>query len=274
MRRHGCIHSGGDVGADSHACWAFDEGQEFFDASLEYLTDGLRSGERLAFVGSEPVAEQRERLAALGDVGGMIDRGSLQLFELADLYAIGEPLDADQQLATYSAATDGALAAGYTGLRVAAQVTDLIAEPSCWDAHVRWETVADRYMSERPMSALCGYRRGSVPDRILADVAAVHPATNQDEKTVPFHLFTEAGEVVLAGEVDLYTAESLDRILDIAYRDDECLALDLGELGFIDHRGLETLATHAERLAAEGECAVRNAPPVVERLCELLELKL
>jgi anti-anti-sigma regulatory factor len=79
---------------------------------------------------------------------------------------------------------------------------------------------------------------------------------------------------VLAGEVDLFSAESLDRVLDVAYRDDESLALDLGELGFIDHRGLETLATHTERLAAEGECAVHNTPPAVERLCELLELKL
>ena len=274
MRRHGCIHSGSDLGADAHVCWAFDEGQEFFDASVEYLNDGLRSGKRLAFVGSEPVAEQRERLDALGDVGGMIDEGSLQLFELADLYAVGQPLDSDAQLAAYGAATDGALADGYTGLRVAAQVTDLITEPNCWDAHVRWETVADRYMSERPLSALCGYRRGSVPDRVLADLAAVHPITNQDEKTVPFHLFTESGDAVLAGEVDLFSAESLDRILEVAYRDDESLALDLGELGFIDHHGLETLATHTERLGAEGECAVHNTPPVVERLCELLELKL
>jgi hypothetical protein len=51
MRTHGCIHAGGDLGADAHACWAFDEGQEFFDASLEYLADGLRSEKRLATEG-------------------------------------------------------------------------------------------------------------------------------------------------------------------------------------------------------------------------------
>jgi hypothetical protein len=170
---------GSGLGKDAHACWAFDGQQEFVDASVEYLTDGLRCGQRLAYVGSEPVAEQRERLGALGDVGGMIDRGAMQLFELRDLYHVGEPLDADAQLATYSAATDAALADGYTGLRVAAQVTDLVAEPACWDAHLRWESVADRFMSVRPLSALCGYRRQDLPERLLSDLAAVHPASNQ-----------------------------------------------------------------------------------------------
>jgi anti-anti-sigma regulatory factor len=260
MRVNGCIHSGSDLGADGHACWVFDQDQEFVDASLEYLTDGLRSGQRLAYVGSEPVAEQRERLEPLGDTAALIDSGTLQLFALDDLYHVGEPVDADAQLATYSAATDGALADGYTGLRV--------------EAHVRWESIADRFMSVRPLSALCGYRREALPDTLLHDLAAVHPATNVERELVPFHFFAESGDLVLSGEVDLFSAEDLDRVLTLACSAEETLALDLGSLGFIDHHGLEILISHTRRLATESGCAVRNTPPVVDRLCQLLEVKL
>jgi hypothetical protein len=273
VRAHGCIHTGSGLGEDAHACWAFDGRQEFVDASIEYLADGLRCGQRLAYVGSEPVAEQRERLGALGDVGGMIDKGSMQLFQLGDLYKVGEPLDTETQLATYAAATDAALADGYTGLRVAAQVTDLVVETGCWDAHLRWESVADRFMSIRPMSALCGYRRGDVPEQFLSDLAAVHPATNQSPESVPFRVFSEDGDLVLAGEVDLFSSEALDRVLTAALQSDEPITLDLGELGFIDRHGIETLAAHTRRLAATG-CDVRNSPHIVDRLCDLLDLKL
>jgi anti-anti-sigma regulatory factor len=274
MRAHGCIDAASGLGADAHACWVFDEDDEFTDASLEYLTDGLRTGQRLAYVGSEPVAEQRERLAPLGDVGTMIDKGALQLFELTDLYAVGEPVNANIQLATYIAATDAALTGGYTGLRVAAEVTDLVSEPHTREAHIRWESVADRFGSTYPLSALCGYRRTAVPEPLLADLAAVHPAANLPAETVPFRLYAEDGELVLTGEVDLFSAEDLDRVLELACHSGDRISLDLERLDFIDHSGLEILITHVRRLAAAGECSIQNPPLVVERLCDLLELKL
>lgn len=259
---------------DGHACWIFDQRQEFVDAALEYLTDGLRAEQRIAYVGNEPVEEQRELLAPLGDVGKMVDKGALQLFELTDLYKVGEPVDADVQVATYLAATDAALAEGYTGLRVAAHVTDLVVEPRTREAHVRWESIADRYVATHPLSAFCGYQRGKLPEQLLGDLAAVHPASNEGYPTVPFHLFSDSGNVVLAGEVDFFSAPDFDRLLGLACDGGEQVSLDLAELDFIDHHGLARLAAHTQRLATHGGCAVHNPPPVVNRLCELLELKL
>lgn len=262
------------MGADGHACWAFEDPQEFTDVSLEFLTDGLRLGQRLAYVGSEPVAEQRERLDPLGDVGRLIDAGALQLFELSDLYRLGEPVDAKAQVAAYLAATEAALADGYTGLRVAAQVTELVAEPETRDAHVRWESAADRVLSPHSLSALCGYERGALPAQLLADLAAIHPATNACAGSVPFHLFGEGGGLALAGEVDLFSSETLDRAFDFACDGEEPVSLDLGALDFIDHRGLEVLAAHTGRLAAAGGCTIHRQPHVVSRLCDILELQL
>ncbi|MGN6276351.1 MAG: MEDS domain-containing protein [Solirubrobacterales bacterium] len=274
MRAHGRIASGSRLGADGHACWIFDQQQEFVEAALEYLTDGLRAEQRIVYVGSESVEEQRELLAPLGNVGEMIDKGALQLFELTDLYAVGEPVDPDAQVATYLAAANTAIADGYTGLRVAAQVTDLVAEPRTREAQVRWESVADRFITTHPLSAFCGYRRDLLPERLLGDLAAVHPASNEGHPAIPFHLFSDSGRVVLAGEVDFFSAPDFSRLLDLTCEADEQVSLDLSELDFIDHHGLTMLAAHTQRLATQGGCAVHSPPPIVDRLCELLELTL
>jgi len=79
--------------------------------------------------------------------------------------------------------------------------------------------------------------------------------------------------VVLAGEVDLFSTPDLDRLLEMACEDGEGVSLDLAELDFIDHHGLERLVAHTERLAATAGCSVPNKPPVVDRLCDLLELQ-
>lgn len=274
MRAHGCIDSGSGLGADAHACWGFDRRQEFVDAALEFLSDGLRNGERLVYVGSEPVEEQRERLEPLGGVSAMIDEGALLLIDLSGIYKTGEPLDPKTQLSVYSAVTDAALADGYAGIRVAAQVTNLVSEPETWDAHLRWESMADRFMSVRPMSAICGYQRDLVPEQLLAELRAVHPASNAPAETVPFRLFADDGEMVLSGDVDFVSIGALDRALETACDGTEPVVLDLRELGFIDPSGLKALARHTHRLAAEGGCSVRNLPPAVERLCAIIDLEL
>jgi len=274
VRTHGCIHSGSDLGADAHACWGFDRRQEFVDAALEFLTDGLRGGQRIVYVGSEPVAEQRERLEPLGGVGAMIDEGALLLIDLTGIYKAGEPLDPHAQMGVYAAVTDAALADGYSGIRVAAQVTNLVTEPSTWDAHLRWESMADRFMSVQPMSAMCGYQRDLVPEQLLSELSALHPASNAPDKTVPFRLFAEDGEMVLSGDVDFISVKALDRALETACDGTEPVVFDLRDLGFIDPNGLEVLARHTRRLAAESGCSVRNAPPPVERLCQILDVVL
>jgi anti-anti-sigma factor len=274
VRAHGCIHSGSGLGADAHACWSFDRRQEFVDAALEFLADGLRNGERIVYVGSEPVEEQRERLEPLGGVGAMIDEGALLLIDLTGIYKTGEPLDPLSQMAVYSAVTDAALADGYAGIRVAAQVTNLVSEPETWDAHLRWESMADRFMSVRPMSAICGYQRDLVPEQLLAELTAVHPASNAPAKTVPFRLFADDGYMVLSGDVDFVSVKALDRALETACDGTEPVVLDLHELGFIDLNGLKVLARHTDRLAAEGSCSVHNVPPAVERLCSILDVEL
>ncbi len=274
MRVHGCIESAQGLGLNGHACWGYGQRQEFTDAVLDFLAEGQGLGQRIAFMADEPVAEQRARLEALGEVGGLVDRGALLFFNLRDLYPKGRAMDFEAQLALFSAATDVSVADGFTGLRVAADVTDLVSDPETRDAHLRWESFADRALSTKPLTVLCGYQRDALPPQLLNDLASLHPATNIGVDTVPFHLFGQDGDLALAGEVDQFSSEALDRALGFAHGTGEMPPLNLEALDFIDHRGLETLARHAPGPGASGKRAVHNERPLVRHLSNLLELQL
>ena len=58
-----------------------------------------------------------------------------------------------------AAATQEALADGYRGLRISADVTDLVRAPDQHDAFARCEFLLERYSARHPLSAMCGYRR-------------------------------------------------------------------------------------------------------------------
>lgn len=262
------------LGTQGHACWGFEQPTEFIDATLDFFSDGLRSNRRLVYLSGEPVAEQRERLDPLGDVGGLIDSGALHLLELKDLYRLGEPVDPNAQVALFTTAAAAAQADGFSGLSLATQSTDMVADPCTWDAHLRLESMADQVASSAGMSALCGYQRDALPAKVLGDLAAIHPTANAIAERAPFHLFGEAGGLVLSGEIDRFSTPSLARALRHAHIPGEPTSLDLEALGFIDHHGFEMLAAHTRRLAANGGCTIRNQPRIVNRLSELLELEL
>ncbi|HEX6780471.1 MAG TPA: MEDS domain-containing protein [Solirubrobacterales bacterium] len=274
MRRHGCIDSGSGLGTDGHACWGFDRPEEFVDATLEFFTEGLRSNQRLVYLSGEPLAEQRERLDPLGDVGRMLDGGALHLLELKDLYRLGEPVDPEAQVALFTAATDAARADGFAGVCLATQSTDMVVEPQTWDAHLRLESRADRLATSTGLSALCGYRRDVLPPDVLGDLAAVHPAANSIAEAAPFHVFGEGEGLALSGEVDRFSSGALIRVLNYAHTPGEPTSLNLAALDFVDHYALEALVAYSRRLAANGGCSINNRPAMVERLCELLELEL
>ena len=274
VRQHGCIDSGSGLGSDGHACWAFDQPEEYVNATLEFFTDGLRSNQRLVYLSGEPVAEQRERLDPLGEVGALLDKGTLHLFELKDFYDLGQPVDPVAQVELFKAATEAARTDGFSGLCLATQSTEMVAEPRTWAAHLRLESRADQLASAVGMSALCGYQRGTLPETVLGDLAALHPTANALAEAAPFHLFGENGGLVLCGEVDRFSTPALMRALTLAQAAGKPASLDLEALRFIDHHAFEALAAHTRRLAADGGCSIRNRPAHVDRLAGLLELEL
>src|SRR3954465_9488769 len=159
VRQHGHLRSAAGLGVRDHACWAFDDRDQFRWAGLAYLEDGRRLGQRLLYVGDRDAEGLRGDLAELSDRDALIEAGWLTVVPLDEVHEVGAPADTAERLRAYDVLVDDALADGYRGLRVMAEVTRLLADAVGAAAHARWEAVADSYMEDRPLSALCGYDR-------------------------------------------------------------------------------------------------------------------
>lgn len=256
----------------AHACWGFEDRGAFHEAVVEFLGSALARGHRVAYVSAESDAEMRAGLGGLGDVDHLIDSGSLELLGLRELYSDPAGHAPGAALARVNAATERALSDGYSGLRVAVEGTRLLDMGATLEAHIRWEATIDRYMSSHPFSALCGYDRLALPEPMSRELRSIHPLCNGRTPTVPFRLFFGDDQtMVVTGEVDRFAAESFGRLLELSGSGEAPTVIDLERLGFIDHHGLQALASsarHSENIRVAG------LPPSVRRLCELLEVEL
>src|SRR5262249_50754275 len=134
-------------------------------------------------------------------------------------------------------ATQQALDRGFTGLRIAADVTSMLSTPAAVAAYARYEYLVDRYIAASPLSGMCGYQGGVVPEADLAQMACLHPSGNPPT-TTPFRLYTDPdGTCVIAGYVDFGGLELLRSTLDRTRLPGagQRLTLDAAWLEFLDH---------------------------------------
>jgi hypothetical protein len=227
---------------------------EQLEVEAHEVDDGL--ADRFLGACGVPPDEAEAALAALELPGAAVLRGEA-------LLQTGNP-----------AAARDAVAAGYRGLRVAADVTALVRTPRQLEAFARYEYRIDRYMRDHPFSALCAYDRAALGDAVIAQVACLHAESNA---AVPFRLHAcppADGCAALSGELDLSADELLTATLrraDLSPTGDE-VVLQAAGLRFADHRSLVRLNEYAD---GHGTTVVlRGANPATRRLAALLDLPL
>jgi anti-anti-sigma regulatory factor len=188
--------------------------------------------------------------------------GALVVLTTGDLYDLSTPIDAQRQLAVYSGAVDRARRDGFAGLRVAADITVLVEDPARRAAHIHWEQVADRYISQHPLAPLCLY-----DSRRVSDIDAVvdgHPLQGPD--AAPFSLYAaQPHGAALTGEIDVAGYSALDELLAAHPASDR--VIDLSGLRFIDGHASWLLQRHLiDRRAAGQPIVLSNAPRLVRQV--------
>jgi hypothetical protein len=214
--------------------------------------------------------------AELREIDGFdeaIARGALQVQSLDAIYPVGTVVDPATQVRTYAATTQAALAAGFTGLRVAAEATELVRTPAQLDSFTRYEHLVDRFMLTRPFSALCAYHHGELGERVVAQLASLHPHATAG--ATPFRLHARGGDgstVALGGDLDLAGHDLLSLALDRARPGpvDGQVVIDAVELGFIDHRGMLILDDYAGRRGLQA--VLRTSLSTPGRIVDILNL--
>jgi hypothetical protein len=195
----------------------------------------------------------------------------ISIAPIDQFYPAGSVVEPAAQVAAYAELTEDARRAGYSGLRVAVDVTTLVATPEQRDAFARYEHLIDRYMRHAPFAAMCAYDRAEHDEGSIAELACMHPVTNRDATLFRLHASPRKDcAASIAGELDMSTRAPLALALDRAELQPHNgeLALDARHLEFIDHRDLLVLtgAANGARLV------LRNVAPGLARLVKVMDV--
>lgn len=239
---------------------------------MEFLADGLAQSQRVCYVTSGDTAQWSEHLQDLDELDGLRRKDATQVLRLGEPY-VGEVVEPARQMQVFAAALEDALAAGFTGLRVAADATPLVRTSEQLDAFARWEHLVDRHMINQPFTGLCCYNRAELGQEAIAQLACLHPTVHGVAPPFRLSALTDRAAASLSGELDTTSLRLFPMALrraDLRPTDGE-LVIDAGELTFIDHRSLLALAEHARRWDAT---AVLLADlPSAARMIDILDLE-
>ncbi len=271
MRRSGLVEHVRGLGSHDHVCWRYHDAHEFHDQVRGFLAEGLALGHRVRYLGSGDADALVEHLHGVEGLDEALRTGAAQVVPLDATYPVGTVIEPTTQVRTYAQETEAALAAGFTGLRVAADCASLVRTPEQLAAFSRYEHQIDRYMTGRPFSAMCAYSGAELDEQAFAQVACMHPSTNTAHPGFRLHA---AGSRVtaLGGEVD----QSDDGLFALALQradprpHDGQLVFDATDLTFLDHRNLLRLARHAAD--RDASVVLRTSWPGVATLVDLLGL--
>lgn len=269
MRASGVINDVRVLRVHDHICLGYRDPADFLAAAQGFLAEGLTLGNRVCFV-TVDWGDTGPWLATHG-FRQALSSGAATIVDANDVYPSNGFVDPPTQVATYRSATDAAVAAGFSGLRVAADVTTLVRTPKSLDAFARYEHIVDQYMVAQRYSAMCAYSLAELSDGDFAQIACMHPAANVD--VAPFRLYaSETADLVLSGELDITTVELLTSSLERVSLSPGTATLTIGaaELRFADHWSLIALSEFADRIGAS--IVLREPPPQVDRLLGLLDL--
>ena len=209
MRSHGIRFECLKLRPHDHVGWVF-SGQAEFDALVgPFLAEGADRGERLMYVAADPAPAAATRLcSALG-------QDAVQVASIAEVYGASGMVDAAAQRATFATALADAIAEGYSGIRVAADNTPMVIDNRRMAAWVRWEIIADRFMSQNPVTGLCAFDGNKVDVNRLRHLAMLHPLFPADRPVPQFRLFADDGSLCVEGRIDSFAVTELPVYLDI-----------------------------------------------------------
>jgi anti-anti-sigma regulatory factor len=261
-RQSGRVRTLSGFGARDHACWSYAGSDRRAAAATAWLTGGLRAGHRGVYVADAAESELAEELARVPDGHAAMRRGALVVLPSAAVYDLSAPTDPQAQLAIYDAVMEQALADGYRGVCVVADITPLVTDPARRAAHLHWEQIADRYVNTRPVSGLCLHDTSQVTG--IDAIIAAHPLRGPAATSLGLY-GTDSGTAALDGEADASLGEVLADLL--ASLPEADAVLDLSRLTFIDGRCARILSDAlAARSAAGRPVHVTGMHPTARRL--------
>lgn len=248
-------------GLSDHLCHAYDGVSELSEQARSFLAAGMVLGQRAVVI-----APERERSLAreIAEAAALDGAGDTRV-DVLDLERIIGDVDVRVTLRSLDSVLTSALEQGWTGLRAVTMLTQPATEPFLRQALGGWEHALGQWQSFRPVASVCCFDRSVLGDKAVQEFACLHPRVVTTGPAAPFRLYFRAGQLVLDGEVDSFSAPLLAQALrHVRAAPGERLLIDARGLSFINHRGLAALV---EGLAQRsGGVTLLGAPALVTRL--------
>lgn len=242
-RPHGAVGSAAGLVPFGHLGWGFRDRRDFHRRAAEYLTDGVRQCQFTAFVGDGSLRSLSAELAAVREtMGADVLDAPVTVVPAEQFYRYvpgTDVVDPETSVAERLAATERAVADGYTGFRAVVDATAVARTEAQRRAFARFEILVDQQMARFPVSALCAYDLSELDG--AADLVCLHPFVNA--QCVPYQIFAAPdADVAVTGAVDAdHAGAFVDALLatfppaharpvivdagDAAYLGAECLRL-------------------------------------------------
>lgn len=258
MRGHGSRLECLRLRPHDHIGWVFSGQAAFDELALPFLAEGADRGELLMYVAGSPSPATVSRLRDL------YGARAIQVASVSEVYGESGVIDAVAQRATFASVLADALAAGFSGIRVAADNTPLVTDSKRLAAWIRWEHVADRFMAENAVTGLCAFDGERVDVNRLRHLATLHPLSSADAPEPQFRVFADGGNLLLEGRIDSFAVGELPLALDVMPPKTGVL-IDLSAATFASRApmaGLRRLADSGVTVTIRGDSAAVAALPV------------
>jgi hypothetical protein len=138
----------------------------------------------------------------------------IKIARVADVYGESFMVDPSAQRSMFAGVVAEALAAGFSGVRVAADNSALVLDDKRLAAWIRWEHVADRFMADNPVTGLCAFDGQRVDVNRLRHLATLHPLSASDDPEPQFRMYSDGGMLCLEGHLDSFAVEQLPVALE------------------------------------------------------------
>lgn len=258
-----------------HVCWTFDDDGERLAAMGRFVTAALSSGDRVLYATAALTPEAVT--AGLRDGGVEVDAptatSQLRVRRADELYPTGADFDPQQAISRLTLEVDRAIAAGYRGARIIADMAWVRTAGADLDRVVQYEELVNTLFAGGAAVGVCLYDRRLLPTADLHRIGTAHPGTTwaeDDSAWVPLLRMLRTVNppwLRLVGEVDVSNRRAFAPVLT-AMRgapapDRPPLVVDASELTFADVSAAGLLVDTARGAPAGLE--VRGCQPAVAR---------
>jgi signal transduction histidine kinase len=166
-----------EIGPHAHLALIYESKEEQFAAAIPAIRIGIARHERCVYVADDNTT--RDVLDALRDggidVGAALESGSLTVATRRETTLKEGHFVPETLLRFWADAADAATAAGFSGLRIVAEMTWALHGDPGTKRLIEFEAKVNDLVRSHPIVGICQYNRGRFAPEVILNVIRVHP---------------------------------------------------------------------------------------------------